>query len=353
MTRPLRPILALVGLLAACPDTPEEAAAPTPDLASRVTWAQPAPVERYTLATLPGVVEARVGSAQQLALTQDARIVAWRVEPGQAVAAGDVLAELASPALSALDGRLTALRQAADARVRALEGAEAARAAGVADRATVQAAAAAAAEAEAEVRTVAEELAAQRGSTRRTGATWAWTAPRAGTVAEVHCGLDMLAAGTVCVSLVEPGAVRLRVDVPERYLDRLDTTLQAAFVSADGRSWSFTEAARAPEVDPGHRARSVWLDPTADAPLPGVSGRVDLTVPAPQDARRIPPAALSRLGGAPVVYVQEGERGLARPVELLGRAEGDPVVRGLDDDPQVAVRGVFLLASLAALEEAP
>jgi len=143
------------------------------------------------------------------------------------------------------------------------------------------------------------------------------------------------------------------VRVPERYDTRLDRDVQGTFTAVDGRTFALTLGARAPAIDPRTRTRDTWFLADGAAPL-GASGRALVTAASWDGVTIIPEPGLTRVDGEPVVMRRVGEAARAEvtPVQVVGRAPDVVYVTGLDTGDEVAVRGVFLLKSLALLEGA-
>lgn len=340
----------LVGLLACAENEPE--AAPEPALAERVAWGVVQVPERVPVAILPAEVLPETGAVHELGPGVDGRIAAWRVAPGEPVAAGDPLATLQSPELSSLESRATELAATVAQQERLVELRAAAAQRGVASAADLREAQAVLVEARAARDAVRRQLRAHRDTTTREGGSWTWRAPADGVVGAITCSLGSVDPARTCLTLVQPEGVVLEVMVPERHLARLESPVTATFTAADGRSWSFAEQSRAPVVDPRSRARSFrFVVLGAGGPLPGASGRAELSVEAAPGVFEIPARGLTRIEGADVVFVREGDAFPPRSVEVLGRSGDTVVVRGLSAGDEVVSHGVFLLKSLALLEE--
>jgi len=346
--------LVVVALAAACGAEAPSAHEEGPDLSKRVGFAVAEAPVRVPIATLPAEVVPAPGGRHDVGPGVSGRIVRWLVTEGDVVVAGAPLAELASPELEALASSKGAQSSAVAQAQEALRLAEAGAARGVRSAADVQSARADLAAARGGWRSAQGQLAALD-TLVRAGDRWVWTAPSAGVVDHVRCGLGGVQAADVCLGLVASGGVVLRVDVPERHLRSLGGRVQADFVAADGRSWTFEEIGRSPAVDTHTRARSYrfGLGVGGEAPLQGMSGRARLSVKADGTVHQVATSALTWVDGVPTVFVRRGEGHEADPrtVEVLGRGDGLAVVRGLEPDDEVAVRGVFLLKSLAAMAD--
>ncbi len=340
--------------LVACGHGASDEAAPEPDLSERVAFAVAVSPDRVPVATLPAQVVPAPGGRHDMGPGVSGRLVRWLVSEGDEVLAGQPLAELQSQELASLSARQTEQASAVAQAEEALRIAEAGAARGVRSSADVQVAKADLAAARAAYGAARAQLAALDTTTRE-GGVWVWRAPVAGVVDHLQCPLGGVQATDVCLGLVSGAGVQLEVEVPERHLLSLSSRVQAEFLSADGRAWTFDELGRAPAVSPLTRARSYrfGLATEGDAPLQGMSGRARLTVAADGDTHQVAKQAVTWVEGVPTVYVRRGEGYEADPrqVEVVGREDELVVVRGLEDGEEVAVRGVFLLKSLAALED--
>jgi cobalt-zinc-cadmium efflux system membrane fusion protein len=328
-----------------------------PDLSERIAFAVSETPERIPVATLPAEVVPAPGGRHDLGPGVTGRIVRWHVTEGESVVAGQPLAELTSPELAGLAARQAEHASAIAQAREAVRLAEAGAARGVRSASDAQQARSALAAAQAAWSAARLEL-ASLDTLVRTGDTWVWQAPTAGVVDHVRCSLGGVQASDVCLGLVDASGrspVVLDVHVPERHLTSLTGRVQADFIAADGRAWTFEELGRAPAIDARTRTRTFRFGLThAEAPpLQGASGRARLSVPADGTLHQVANSALTWIDGQSTVFVRQGE-GFdtePRPVDVLGRDGGLAVVRGLSDGEEVAVRGVFLLKSLAALEE--
>lgn len=336
-------------LMAGCAEQPMEEHAPA-SLEARVGWEAAESVTRRPLATLPAVVEARPGAVHTLSPTGAGRLLTWAVAPGQVVAAGDVLAWWTRPDLSELEAEVRAARVEVERAQLQLDALRGAAAGGVRSQAEVQLAEADLRSAESRAAVAQRRLVARRDTTSRHGDRWAWESPVDGVVQQLLCEPGASADGA-CVELVDPQGGWLRVALPERYGAQIDgEPLSVDFSAVDGRQWSLSEAARAPALSPTTRSRNLWFSSSVPLEL-GASGRATVSLSAAADVVVVSERALTRLDGADAVFVRGGEAPEPLPVEVLGR-EGDRVfLRGPAAGDEVAVRGVFLLKSLALLDE--
>jgi multidrug efflux pump subunit AcrA (membrane-fusion protein) len=338
-------------LLLACSHEPPTRPA-RPPLADRVRYAVPERAETLPIGTLAAEVVPTPDSVQRLAPGVDARLVRWHVAPGDVVERGSPLAELVSPTLDTLRARADELAASTGQRSRQVELAEAARARGVGS--TVQVAEARAAEIEARTAhdAAARTLRSRRDTLERNGSSWTWRAPAAGQVGELLCTLGSIDAAVVCLTLVQSPDVVLQVRVPERLLAAIDGPSSAQLTSADGRRWAFHEIARAPTIDPRTRSRTFRYASDGEVrPLAGTSGRARITVTPQEPVYTVPVEALTRFDDVPSVFAALQDGPLPRPVDVLHRDRETAWIRGVDAGQPVAVEGVFLLKSLALLEE--
>ncbi len=357
------PALALA--LAACGDAGPPAAPPARDLAARIDWSPAAPAPTVPLATLPAAVLSAPAGEALLGPGIDGRLLSWAVAPGDPVAAGQTLAIVESTELTDLSARVRELRAAVGRAREALALAEAAQSSGVG---TAQQRVAARAQLDAlgaQLTSAQARLRARQGSVEGRRGQWVWTAPQGGTVDALHCALGRVAADERCLRLVGAGDGVVEVRVPERLLPALDAAGTAAtghWTGADGREATLAHRASAPAIDPHTRQLRVHFT-APPATRVGASGRLVLTVPA-DEVVALPAAALSRVGGQDVVFVDrdpgsgpgiqavpDDENAVCWmvPVTLLGQSGTTAHVRGLATPaPRVATGGTFLLKSLAA-----
>jgi membrane fusion protein, heavy metal efflux system len=338
------PALAASALAAACGfGPPPTAHHDEHGAADRAAWIAPTPAERFVLVTLVADVEPMPRARSALAPRVQARLVAWRVSPGDRVEVGDALATILSPRLDALDATARAQRRVREARAAELS-------LGVGTTADLATADADLAAADAAIRDA-------RGATGRDGGETVWTSPIAGVVSAITCqqGAEVDPA-TACVVIDTPGDVRVRAWVPERHLGRL-VDVSATFSAADGRTFGpLALSAIDPAIDPASRTLGVRFEvPLADPPLlAGASGRVALSVRAPDGAVVVPTGALTSVDGREVVFGRDAHHVHTFAAERIGPGPepGTVVVRAaLPEGATVAWRGVFGLKSELLLDE--
>ncbi|MCB9662977.1 MAG: biotin/lipoyl-binding protein [Alphaproteobacteria bacterium] len=324
----------------------EPAAAPTTreTPADPVRWEAAQPATSVVLARLPAEVVPAPDGVLALGPRVPLRVLSWEVQPGDLVEAGDAIARVDSPAFEAL-------ARAAPARAAVREAARTRLGTGVGTAADLAAAEADAAE-------VAAAWEAGRAELARSGTGLVWRSPTRGRVQRLTCPAGQeVDPHTACVELVATTAPRVQVHVPEHLLPRLDQPQGSLHLAGTQAPVALVWLADAPALDAASRTRTAWLQPAPgevvadDALLVGRSGRLDLVVPAPPGAVRLPSRAVVRLDGQDVVF--RGPAGVPTAVTVLGREADDVVLASADLAPgtDVAVTGVLLLKTRHALEE--
>lgn len=339
----------LLLLLVACGEEASDLH-PHQDIAERTAWAEAVVPDRVPIATLPAEVVPGPGAAWNLAPPTSGRLVSWEVVPGQRVSAGDPLATLTSPRLAELEAQATALRATITRRETALGAARAAERSGIGSTTTRVDAEAALAEARAEAGAIARRLSATRDTTSRSGGTWVWQAPAAGTVQALRCEPGPVSADHACISLVDTAGGQVQVRLPERYLSEVGSAVSGTFEAVDGTTATLSLLTASPGLDPHTRTRALRF--AADPPvLLGASGRATLVVPASEGIVAVPARALTRIEGSAAVMRKQGDTAEPVNIELVGRDAERIYLRGLDAGDPVATEGVFLLKSLSLLDE--
>jgi len=158
--------------------------------------------------------------------------------------------------------------------------------------------------------------------------------------------------------VVRPGPMRVKLDVPERYLDSIVPGTEVAMVvdTLGGAEYTGKIVTQSPVVDDRTRTANVELEvENADGRLRhGMFGRMKLVVERRDDVLSVPLGSVSWEGEKTIVYRLEG--GEVRRVEVKpglrnsskveiagGVSEGDRVVVGglidLENGEKVEVRG--------------
>lgn len=344
---PSRPVAGFAGLalalaLAAC----AKDAAPPPG-------ARPVLVERpgsaqSTRAAYAGEIRAREESA--LSFRVGGNLVERRVDVGDHVRAGDVLAVLDAGDLQAQARAVQAQLTAAEAQL-ARARADQARFAALGrdqlvSRSAVDAQNAAVAAAQGQVNAARANLEVARNQSGYARL----LAPRAGVVAARHVEAgQVVAPGQAVFTLAGDGGREVAFAVAERSIDAVKPgqAVEVELWSQPGRRWPGRVREIAPAADPASRTYAVRasLDvPAADIDL-GQSARVYLPENA-AGALSVPLAAVQRANGGAAVFVVDPRSSTVRlrPVRLGAYgSERVPVLRGLSADDWVVAAGGHLL----------
>lgn len=213
-------------------------------------------------------------------------------------------------------------------------------------------------EARHDLATARERLAALRGC-GAAGDAVAVTAPISGVVAERMLSPGArVAAGEPLYRIVDPGALRLRLEVPARYAAQALGAERAVFTVEGGER---THRARgrvgvAPTLDTETRTLPVHLAVVSVDGVLRAGMRADALVLLGQSERgtTIPLAAVQEEDGAPVAYVQTGGESFERRPLRLGPSDGEHVLvyAGVAPGERVVTGGAYAvhLASLNTSE---
>ncbi len=344
-------ILGVALLGSACSDPPVAGSAPPlPPLDTIVVGAATGTTGR----TWDGVVEA-VQQAE-LAAQTSGRVTEVAVDVNDRVAAGAVVL------------RLTAVEQQA--------GADAA-------RAQLRAAEAAAIEAQAsytryaalagkqyvsklqldQVRAARDSAAASRDAARaqlaQAGQLADYTtvrAPFAGIVSARHVEPgESLHPGQALLSLYNPGAWRIEVQVPQSEAAAIRSANRAMVVLADGRSLEADQVTVFPAADPITHSVGVrvQLAGQVDGLQPGITAKVVFPIGGDVASLRIPRSAMIQRGELSGAYVLDGQRLSLRQLRV-GQTVGDQieVLSGLQPGELLAADPVAALQALTAQRKA-
>lgn len=304
---------------------------------------------------LPGQIVAHPDREAAVAARIDGIIETLAVQPGDAVARGDVLATVRAPDLQSLRAAAAALKaRAASARANAerLDDLEGKR------MASKQEALAARAEAEAleaQARAARERLRALGVSGGRSrSVTFEVRAPIDGIVLErdVVVGAPVTPE-TVVAKLVAADEVWFLAHVFERDVARVEAGSVAAVRLNAYPEHSFDGEVEyvSQQVDPGARTLSARI------PLQNPDGRLRLglygtahvvVAGAPTEpVVAVPNSAVTRIAGQPVVFVRQNDGHFEVHEAVLGRADTGftEVVHGVREGEQVVSEGVFTVKS--------
>ena len=170
-------------------------------------------------------------------------------------------------------------------------------------------------------------------------------------IGELRCGVGSVTSTRECLTIQHDQRVLLQVRIPERHLSLLHGRTTASFTSLSGENSQFIEVGRSPSLDPHTRSLLIQYQPESDAPLQGSSGRATVRTEAVAGLQVVPLAALTRMDGNETVFVHGEDGAEARQVRVHARDGEIAVVEGLEGVKEVATRGVFLLKSMASLED--
>ena len=274
-------------------------------------------------------------------------VVALEVKAGDSVRAGQLLVRLDARAAeqnaAVGEAQLMAARAAQEAADREFERQKQLFAQNYISRAALE-------RAEAQHKAAQAEVAAQRagaGAARTASGFYVVRAPYAGVVAEVAVVLgDMAMPGRPLLTLYDPSALRISVNVPQTAASRLaadaPVRLEIAGLGGERAGLRATRVQVLPTADPATHTQEVRLDlPAAlGAAKPGMSARAWLPAPALSAGTRlyVPRRAVMRRAELEGVYVIGGDgRPLLRQVRV-GPTVGDEieVLAGLSAGERVA-----------------
>jgi len=349
-------------ILAAC-SSPSRESEPEPGAVSfgdRIGFAPLEEARRESLITLPAEVVTAPRASLSLSPPVAGRLTAVLVKPGQTIEPGDVLAELEVPELDGDRAMKAMLEKRRNQQRTALTTAKRRLELGLGSTVEVQDAERALTEAEAALTDLETRLdrAERTGLVpAKTGRAWSWRALQAGTVSESALRVGMgVSPEEHLVDLVDAAVMEVRVALPERYLSRSRDAVTATFLPRGGREPVLLALGRrAAAVEPTTRTLDLYFTVPDEADLlAGQTGRAELTVPAADDLFTVPARAVARIDGRDVVFRANGTESRDAeqvPVRIEGRTESGLLIRaeGLRPGDQIAVRGVFLLKSVALL----
>lgn len=165
---------------------------------------------------------------------------------------------------------------------------------------------------------------------------------------------DVVDMSTVITRLVDLDPLRAELSVPERHAAWVARGQQVQLSVDAWPEQRFTAevAYVEPVVDPTTRTlllRAVVTDPEHKL-SPGMSGRAQITLRAPEPQVVVPAAAVTTRASGPMVWVVQDDVAQIRPVVLGPRRPEDVVVlSGLVEGEQVVVEGLARLREGAAV----
>jgi membrane fusion protein (multidrug efflux system) len=165
---------------------------------------------------------------------------------------------------------------------------------------------------------------------------------------------DVVDMSTVITRLVDADPLRAELSIPERHAGwvALGQAVQLALDAWPEQRFDAEVVYIEPAVDPATRTlllRAVVVDPEHKL-SPGMSGRAEITLRAPEPQVVVPAAAVTTRASGPMVWVVVDGLAQVRPVVLGPRRPQDVVVRsGLSEGEEVVVEGLVRLREGAAV----
>ncbi len=275
-----------------------------------------------------------------IAAEVEGKILGCRVDLGDRVAAGQVLARVASDEYRLRMDQADALSRQAEANL--LRTGKLARSQMVAEKDLDDA------------KFAAQQLRAAADLAKKKYADTEVRAPFAGAIARrvVSTG-EYVKVGQPLFQVVQLDPLKLTGEVPERYLAdvKVGDTLEAFVDAFPGETFEGKVSRLSPIVNPQSRAFSIEARFGAGRKgtrlRPGVFARAVLGLGKPEQALVVPQAAVSTFAGVSKVFVLHGGAAHEHLVEVAERLPDDRVVvrgKGLSAGQQVAVAGVGRLA---------
>lgn len=340
----IRTLSASLLLLAAtgCQKPAPQAAAPVADADSSAAtrWVRPAPAEGVALFESPARVTSGPESQAAVGAPLPARVLEVRVQPGQTVAAGEVLAEVLMPEVVQAAGQLTAAGIRLETAARRKAQLDALKAEGLARSAELGEVEARLADARADAQSARATLRAAGVSDAQARALLEGSgsiplkSPIAGMVTAVDARLGETRApeGGPLFEIAGTGASRVEARLT------LAPPPEAGFelVLPDGRRTALQLEALSPRVDPNDGTRQAWLLPEGDGALPPPGASVRVRVRPPTSWRSVPARAVTMTPAGPTVVVRENGAVRAQVVKVLAASGAEVVVDGLGAAPEVA-----------------
>jgi RND family efflux transporter MFP subunit len=345
--------IALILTLGACQEKAEDVAA-VPEPVVQVTTVQPVSLARVT--TYTGVVRPRVEVQQAFRVA--GKIVERRVDVGDRVRAGDILARLETTDLMLTVDRADASVEAATTnRARAL--AERRRTQTLLDKghatpADLEGQDLAVAEAESRLKNAEKERELARNQLSYADL----KASEDGVVSAVAAEAgQVVAAGTPIATVARLSEREVAVAIPESKLPDLEGSTAVVTLWAGDQSFMAKLREVAPEADPATRtyaARFALVEGEAAVQF-GMTATVTLTKGDPTPVIRLPSTAIMDEGKGPVVFtVAKDTRKLTKVPVSVGRYEANDVVltAGLEAGTQVVTMGPTRLKDGAVVRPA-
>ncbi len=286
----------------------------------------------------------------QLSARGDALVVEVRVDVGDDVKEGQVLAVLASAAVGADQARLAGSQARVDAARAAVAREQQLGEAGLSPRKNLEEALRELAAAQAEIDAARSALGAAGAALDSGGGRYLLRAPFAGTVVARDAVTGRTAgAGQVLVQVADLSTMWAQLEVPEAdaALVRPGQPVRITFEGMRGPSHEAKVTRVSASVDPASRTVRVRVElPNRDRTLKaGAFLRAQIHVAADHGALLVPREAVQHAESRTLVFVKRGAS-LFEPVAVTtGQTAGDlvEVVAGLEPGAEVVTTGAFLL----------
>lgn len=322
-----RTILVMVALsLAACTSESESEPAPAAETAmsSPARWVPVRAATGRSMA-LPAIVVADPQGAAEVTALYSGQVQKVMVQPGDAVAEGAPLAELAAPELAAAVAELASARRQLELLRARLASLADLRKAGLARQSQVFELEARVAELEAKEGLAAAQLRSRglSGVDRRSLATTGrlvLKSPVAGVVTDVHVHLGQTVSpdGRPLVQVQGRGSVRVEVQLPAPLPESAALELRGH----DGRRHALKTPAVASVVDPETGTLRAWFELAEDRLPSGLRGEVQVRA-ADGAWFEVPTKAIARKGDGAEIFLRR--KGEARWVPVRVEAESGAV----------------------------
>ena len=166
---------------------------------------------------------------------------------------------------------------------------------------------------------------------------------------------ESVAPGQPLLSMYAPGALRIKVQVPQSDAVAIRAANRAQIVLADGHSIDAAEVTVFPSADPSTHSVGVrvTLPGIKDLPQPGATAKVVFPVTGSDSVLRIPVSALVQRGELSGVYVLADNRLALRQVRLGQRIGGEvEVIAGMKAGEKIAADPVAAVQALTTQRKA-
>jgi membrane fusion protein (multidrug efflux system) len=175
-------------------------------------------------------------------------------------------------------------------------------------------------------------------------------APIAGMVSKRMINLgEYVRSGTAAFVIVRTSPLKLRVDVPERYYTnvKVGDSVEASGEALGGRLLQGKVVRISPSVSVDTRSFPVEarFENQDGSVAPGIFARATIQTGNRAQALMVPESAVAAFAGNPRVFVIDGGRARERPIEIAGRFQGRILVsKGVTVGETIASSGVDMLS---------